>query len=106
MRTRFDEQLNTLGQELIRMGALCEEAISLAASALIQKDDALAAKIAPLAHEIDEKERKIEAMCLRLFLQQQPVARDLRTDRESGRGHRGNPSLPERPDAAGIDPDP
>ncbi len=78
MRKRFDEQLNTLGQELIRMGALCEEAISLAASALIQKDDALAARIAPLAHEIDEKERQIEAMCLRLFLQQQPVARDLR----------------------------
>ncbi len=78
MRKRFDEQLNTLGQELIRMGALCEEVISLAASALIQKDDALAAKIAPLDHEIDEKERQIESICLRLFLQQQPVARDLR----------------------------
>ena len=78
MRTRFDEQLNTLGQELIKMGALCEEVISLAASALIGKDDALAAKIAPLDHEIDEKERQIESMCLRLLLQQQPVARDLR----------------------------
>ncbi len=78
MRTRFDEQLNTLGQELIRMGALCEEVISMAASALIQKDDALAAKIAPLDQKIDEKERQIESMCLRLLLQQQPVARDLR----------------------------
>ena len=78
MRTRFDEQLNTLGQELIKMGALCEEVISLAASALIGKDDALAAKIAPLDREIDEKERQIESMCLRLLLQQQPVARDLR----------------------------
>ena len=78
MRTRFDEQLNALNQELIRMGALCEEVISLAASALIQKDDALAAKIAPLDHEIDEKERQIESICLRLLLQQQPVARDLR----------------------------
>ncbi len=78
MRTRFDEQLNTLHQELIRMGALCEEVISLAASALIQKDDALAAKIAPLDHEIDEKERQIESVCLRLLLQQQPVAGDLR----------------------------
>ena len=78
MRIRFEEQLNTLGQELIRMGALCEEVISLAASALIRKDDAMAAKIAPLDHEIDEKERQIEAMCLRLLLQQQPVAGDLR----------------------------
>lgn len=78
MRTRFDEQLNTLNQELIRMGALCEEVISLAASALIKKNDALAAKIAPLAHEIDERERQIESICMRLLLQQQPVAKDLR----------------------------
>ncbi len=67
-----------MGQDLIKMGALCEEVISLAVSALIQKDDALAVKIAPLDHEIDEKERQIEAMCLRLLLQQQPVAGDLR----------------------------
>lgn len=78
MRTRFDEQLHKLNQELIKMGALCEEVISLAASALIKKDDALAAKIAPLDREIDEKERQIESICLRLLLQQQPVARDLR----------------------------
>ena len=78
MRTKFDQQLDTLGQELIKMGSLCEEVISLAASALIRRDDALAAKIAPLDHEIDEKERQIEAMCLRLLLQQQPVAGDLR----------------------------
>lgn len=78
MRIRFDEQLNTLNQELIQMGALCEEVISLAASALIQQDDALVAQIAPLDHEIDEKERQIESICLRLLLQQQPVARDLR----------------------------
>lgn len=78
MRTKFDQQLDTLGQELIKTGSLCEEVISLAASALIRRDDALAAKIAPLDHEIDEKERQIEAMCLRLLLQQQPVAGDLR----------------------------
>ena len=78
MRTKFDEQLDTLGQELIKMGSLCEEVISLAASALVRRHDALAAKIAPLDHEIDEKERQIEAMCLRLLLQQQPVAGDLR----------------------------
>lgn len=78
MRTRFDEQLQVLNQELIRMGALCEEVISLAATALIQKDDTLAAKIAPLDREIDEMERQIESICLRLLLQQQPVAGDLR----------------------------
>ena len=78
MRTHFDEQLNTLNQEIIKMGALCEEVISLAVSALIRKDDELTAKIAPLDHMIDEKERQIESICLRLLLQQQPVAKDLR----------------------------
>ena len=34
--------------------------------------------MAPLDAEIDQKERDIESMCLKLLLQQQPVARDLR----------------------------
>lgn len=78
MRTRFDEQLAELNQELIQMGALCEEVISLTASALTDANDAKTAKIAPLDHKIDEKERRIETFCMHLLLQQQPVARDLR----------------------------
>ena len=78
MRNRFDEQLALLNQELIKMGSLCEEVISLASSALSEGNSELAARVAPLDREIDEKERSIEAICLRLFLQQQPVARDLR----------------------------
>jgi phosphate transport system protein len=78
MRTRFDEQLALLNRELISMGALCEEVISLASQALLSGDGVLAAKVAPLDEEIDQKERNIEALCLKLLLQQQPVARDLR----------------------------
>ena len=78
MRSRFDEQLAQLNKELIEMGALCEEVIALAAKALIEGDKRLAAKIAPIDAEIDQKERTIESMCLKLLLQQQPVARDLR----------------------------
>lgn len=78
MRTRFDEQLALLNRELISMGALCEEVISLASQALLSGDAVLAAKVAPLDGEIDQKERNIEALCLKLLLQQQPVARDLR----------------------------
>ena len=78
MRSRFDEQLAQLNRELIEMGSLCEEVIALAAKALTNGNRALAAKVAPLASEIDEKERTIEALCLKLLLQQQPVARDLR----------------------------
>ena len=78
MRNRFDEQLAQLKKELIEMGALCEEVIAKASEALTRGDVALAAKVAPLDEQIDQKEHDIEALCLRLLLQQQPVARDLR----------------------------
>ena len=78
MRSRFDEQLAQLKCELIEMGALCEEAIALAAKALDEADVKLAAKVAPLSGEIDRKQRNNESMCLKLLLSQQPVARDLR----------------------------
>ena len=78
MRSRFDEQLAQLKCELIEMGALCEEAIALAAKAHDEADVKLAAKVAPLSGEIDRMERNIESMCLKLLLSQQPVARDLR----------------------------
>ena len=78
MRSRFGEQLAILNRELIEMGALCEEAIALAAKALTDKDKTMAAKVAAMDAEIDQKERNIESMCLKLLLQQQPVARDLR----------------------------
>lgn len=78
MRNRFDEQLSLLNRELIQMGALCEEVIALAAKALTTGDVPLAAKVAPIDSEIDDMERSIETLALKLLLQQQPVARDLR----------------------------
>lgn len=78
MRSRFDEQLLLLNRELIRMGALCEESIDLAAKALIANDTKALNDILPLDDEIDNMERSIEALCLKLLLQQQPVASDLR----------------------------
>ncbi len=78
MRNRFDAQLAELHTELIQMGALCEEVITLAVTALTQGDIDAAARIAPLDKEIDRKERDIETLCMRLLLQQQPVAGDLR----------------------------
>ena len=78
MRSRFDEQLGLLNRELIEMGALCEDVIGMASKALLAGDMALAKRVAPLDGEIDQKERAIESMCLKLLLQQQPVAKDLR----------------------------
>ena len=78
MRSKFDAQLRELGEKLTLMGAMCEEAIANSAKALLSGDSELAKKLAPLDLEIDRYERDIEALCLRLLLQQQPVARDLR----------------------------
>ena len=78
MRSRFDEQLAQLNKQLIEMGALCEEVISMAARALMSGDTKLAAQITPLDGEIDQMERDVESRCLKLLLQQQPVAKDLR----------------------------
>ena len=78
MRRQFDQQLALLNRELTEMGALCEEVIALAAKALTEGDPALAAQVGPLDTEIDQKERTIESLCLKLLLQQQPVAKDLR----------------------------
>ena len=78
MRSRFDEQLALLNRELITMGSYCETAIAQSARALLQGDVEMARKVPELAAQIDDKERSIEGMCMKLLLQQQPVARDLR----------------------------
>ena len=79
MRSRFDMQLHELNSELIKMGALCESAIAMSAKALLDGDTELAARVLEFDSEIDQKERDIESRCMKLLLQQQPVARDLRT---------------------------
>lgn len=78
MRDRFNEQLDRLHQELIHMGALCEDAIAAASQALLQGDMSLAKEACDLEEEIDQAERSVQDLCLKLLLQQQPVARDLR----------------------------
>lgn len=78
MRSRFDEQLALLNKELIAMGALCENAIALSVKALLTGDMTLAKKVKTIEIEIDDSERAIESICMKLLLHQQPVARDLR----------------------------
>ena len=79
MRNRFDEQLNTLNNELITMGALCEEAISSAVKLLIDNDVKMKENVLDADKQIDQKEKDIETLCMKLLMQQQPVASDLRT---------------------------
>ena len=80
MRSRFDEQLEKLNAELITMGALCEQAITIAINALVYGNDddkAQFNKVHETEREIDQKERDIENLCMKLLLQQQPLASDL-----------------------------
>lgn len=79
MRSRFDMQLEQLKLEMTSMGMLCENAIAKASYALLNCDVKAAGELPELLNQVTQKERDIEAICLRLLLQQQPVARDLRT---------------------------
>jgi phosphate transport system protein len=78
MRKQFEQQLEEMHLQMIRMGALCEQAITRTNTALLEGDHELANAAILLDQEIDLKEREIEGLCLKLLLQQQPVAGDLR----------------------------
>lgn len=78
MRIHFAEQLEELNRELISMGALCEEALGILADAMQSGTYEEVKGVSAVEKAIDEKEREIEQLCLKLLMQQQPVARDLR----------------------------
>ena len=78
MRNRFDRQLLRLNQEMIDMGSLCEEMITAAAKIVATRDKELMDDIVTMEEEINQKERDIERICMKLLMQQQPVASDLR----------------------------
>ena len=78
MRSRFDQQLMQLNEMLVQTGELCERAISQTMVALSGCSDEIARKVIRADAHIDRMERDIEHLCLKLLLQQQPVAGDLR----------------------------
>ncbi|MDR1885364.1 MAG: phosphate signaling complex protein PhoU [Synergistaceae bacterium] len=78
MREGYRKRLETLHTELIRMGALCEEAIASAAKGLLDEKPEYREKAIRLEKEIDGFEHDIEAFCVKLLLREQPVAGDLR----------------------------
>lgn len=78
MRNRFDEQLDQLNSSLLEMGALIERSIQNATLALVEQNVSAAKEAIDADKDIDQKEREIESLCIKLLLQQQPVAKDLR----------------------------
>ena len=79
MRSYFDKQLELLNNEMLNMSDMCEDAISQAISALLNGDRMKAAGLKKSVDQINQQERYIENICVKLLMQQQPVARDLRT---------------------------
>ncbi|MCI6573676.1 MAG: phosphate signaling complex protein PhoU [Actinomycetaceae bacterium] len=78
VRNRFDRQLKDLNRQMTAMGKLCELAITSAATALATGNSETAREVIRADAQIDQAERDIEHLCMKLLLQQQPVARDLR----------------------------
>ena len=78
MRNSFDMQLRKLNNELIEMGSLIETAIARAYKGLINQNIEIGKENVEFDREIDQKEKEVENICLKLLLQQQPVASDLR----------------------------
>lgn len=78
MQNRFDSKLEELHKELIKMGALCENAIALSLKALLEDDLELAKAVEEVDNEIDQKEKDIERLCMRILLRFHPVSSDLR----------------------------
>lgn len=78
MRNKFDHELENLNLELIKMGSLIENSIELSTRSLLEQNLELVGRVNELEIEIDEMEKTIESHCLKLLLQQQPVASDLR----------------------------
>lgn len=78
MRNRFDNQLSLLNSELLLMGAMCEDAISCAVKCLTENNEKMKEGALCAERNIDRKEREIEQLCMKLLVQQQPVAADFR----------------------------
>ena len=79
MRDKYMKQLENLNNNMIEMGAMIEKSIENAISALVRQDVETAKKAIEYDAEIDEMEKNIENMCMKILLSQQPVASDLRT---------------------------
>ena len=97
MRDYYEEQLTKLHTQMIAMGSLCEKAIADATRSLTDGDIELAKEVMNGDAKINQQERDIEAMCIKLLLHQQPVAGGLRGDRERRRRGRRMPGKPSEP---------
>jgi phosphate transport system protein len=77
-RIKYEQELEELNLDLIRMGAMAEQAIEQAMRALDACDIVLARKVLESDDKIDDMAQRIESQSMKLIMKQQPVAGDLR----------------------------
>ncbi|MBI4344155.1 MAG: phosphate signaling complex protein PhoU [Euryarchaeota archaeon] len=77
-RRSFDQELEEIKQDVIKMGKLAKEAVYTSVRSLAEQDLQLVDKVFAVEDETDVLNLSIEDRCLRLTALQQPVARDLR----------------------------
>ena len=78
VRQNFDQDLEALRQELVRMGEIVQVSIKDAVEALAKRDKDLARRVMEGDDVIDRMQVEIEDRCISLIARQQPVATDLR----------------------------
>jgi len=78
MHRHFDDELQSLKEQILRMGGLAEEQVQGALRALVERDSDLARRIIENDRQVNTMDVAIDEDCLRLLALQQPTARDLR----------------------------
>jgi len=78
IRATFDQELQDLRDNLLRLGSMVDTAISRSIQALKERDQQLAQEIITDDEKINELRFKIEEDCVSIIARQQPAARDLR----------------------------
>ena len=74
----YDEELTRLGNMIVEMGGLAESQLSAAIDAVAKRDSALAALVVEGDTKVDDLERELDNLAIRLLALRQPMARDLR----------------------------
>jgi phosphate transport system protein len=74
----YDEELGRLRNMIVEMGGLAENQLASAIEAVAKRDSALAARVVEGDAQVDDLERELDNLALRLFALRQPMARDLR----------------------------
>jgi phosphate transport system protein len=74
----YDEELRRLNNTITEMGGLAESQLAAAIEAVVERDSDLAASVVETDARVDQLQRDLDNLAIRLLALRQPMARDLR----------------------------